>query len=345
MKACIFYEAGNVKVEEIPTPDVLDGQVLVKTQAASICYSDIRVFRGLKSASSGVAIGHEAAGVVAAVGKNVSSVTPGQLVSVCPIIPCGGCYFCLRGLQNRCEHRQTLGYQQNGALAEYILAPEGLVSMGHLLPLDNSIDPAIAAMVEPFACALYSLETCKLKPGGTVTIIGCGPMGLIHLLIAKQMGASKIIMSDPVEERLQIARDLGATVAINPNEIGLKEVVGELTRGIGSDLSIVSVGDVSAVEDGIQVTRKQGYINIFGGLPPGSELTVDPNQIHYDELFLTGTQNAPTEHYSRAAALLQVLPETEKLITSRVPLVNAPDIFTQRIALQGLKTIVEFPEI
>jgi L-iditol 2-dehydrogenase len=343
MKACIFHEAGNVKIEEIPTPDVLDGQVLVKTKAASICYSDIRVFRGLKSASPGVAIGHEAAGVVEAVGKNVSSVVPGQLVAVCPIIPCGGCYFCLRGLQNRCEHRETLGYQQNGALAEYILAPEGLVTMGHLLPLDASINPEVAAMVEPFACALYSLETCKLRPGGTVCIIGCGPMGLIHLLIAKQMGASKIIMSDPVEDRLQTARDLGATIAINPQNINLKEIVDELTLGIGADLSIVSVGDITAVEDGIRVTRKQGYINIFGGLPPGSELVVDPNKIHYDELFLTGTQNAPTEHYSRAASLLAVMPGTERLITSRVPLANAPDIFTQRIALQGLKTIVEFP--
>jgi len=344
MKACIFHEAGNVKIEEIPTPDVLDGQVLIKTKAASVCYSDIRVFRGLKSASSGVAIGHEAAGIVESVGKNVSSVVPGQLVSVCPIIPCGGCYFCLRGLQNRCEHRQTLGYQQNGALAEYILAPAGLVTMGHLLPLDASINPEVAAMVEPFACALYSLETCKLRPGGTVCIIGCGPMGLIHLLIAKQMGASKIIMTDPVEERLQTARALGATIAINPQKTNIKDVVDELTLGIGADLSIVSVGDVSAVEDGIRVTRKQGYIIIFGGLPPGSELVVDPNKIHYDELFLTGTQNAPTEHYSRAASLLAVMPEAEKLITSRVPLANAPDIFTQRIALQGLKTIVQFPE-
>ena len=342
MKACIFHGPGNLSIEELPIPTPGPGEVLIKAQAASLCFSDIRVYKGEKAANSGVVIGHEAAGVVVQVGKGVTKVREGDVVAVCPVVACGRCYFCVRGKQNRCVDRWTLGYQGNGALAEYILAPEPLVSQGHLLKVPSGMPADLAAMVEPFACALYSLEVCRVQHGGTLAIIGSGPMGLIHLLIARAIGCATIIVSDPLEDRLAIAQELGATATVNPTRDDLHKTVLELTDGLGVDAAIISVGNVAAIQSGLRVVRKQGFVNIFGGLPPGSVLPLDPNLIHYDELFLTGTQNAPTDQYARAVPLLASIPQARRLITHRFPIADAPKAFEARMAMAGLKTMIDF---
>ena len=342
MKACVFRGPGNLTVEELPTPEPGPGEVLVQTQTASLCFSDIRVYRGEKYADSGVVIGHEAAGVVAKVGEGVNGFSNGDQVALCPILACGECYFCLRGKRNRCVSRTTLGYQVNGCLAEYILAPRDLVSQGHLLKVPPGMPADLAAMVEPFACALYSLEVCHVRPGGSLAIIGAGPMGLTHLLIARAMGCATIVMSDPIEERLAIAQELGATAAVSPRTDDLRETVLELTDGIGADAAIVSVGNVPAIEAGLQAARQQGYVNIFGGVPPESVLSLDPNLIHYNELFLTGTQNAPSEQYARAVHLLATIPQARRLLTHRFTIDEAPKAFESRMAMEGLKAVIDF---
>lgn len=342
MKACVFHSPGNIKVEDLSIPEPRFGEVLLQTQAASICFSDVRVYRGEKHANPEVVIGHEASCVVVQVGNGVTTVEEGERVALNPIVACGQCYFCIRGKRNRCANRWTLGYQGNGVLSEYILAPEELVSQGHLLKIPDHMSADLAAMVEPFACALYSLEVCQLTPGGSLAIIGAGPMGLIHLLIAKAMGCNNITVSDPLEDRLSLARELGATSTVNPSRDNLQQTILDATSGIGVDASVVSVGNVAAIEAGLQVARKQGYVNIFGGVPPGSVLSLDPNLIHYNELFLTGTQNAPSEHYARAVPVLDSIPEAHRLITDRFTIDEAPKAFEARIAMEGLKTIIDF---
>ena len=197
-------------------------------------------------------------------------------------------------------------------------------------------------MVEPFACALYSLEVCRVQPGASVAIVGAGPMGLTHLLLANAMGASRVILSDPVPERRAIAKDLGATQVVDSSPGRLMEAVLDHTHGLGADVVIVSVGNVEAIEVGLGVARKQGFINIFGGCPPESIIRLDPNLIHYSELFLTGTQNAPVDHYRRAVEVLSVLPRAEDLITQRLPLVRIGEAFQTRLEMEGLKTVIDF---
>ena len=342
MKACVFHSPGNLSVEELPTPEPGPGEVLLQTQAASLCFSDIRVYRGEKEADAGVVIGHEAAGVVVQVGQGVTAVQEGDRVALDPIVACGECYFCIRGKRNRCVNRWTLGYQGNGGLAEYILAPQELVSQGHLLKVPPGMPADLAAMVEPFACALYSLEVCQVRAGGSLAIIGAGPMGLTHLLIARAIGCATIVVSDPLEDRLAIAQELGATATVNPKSDDLQKTLLDLTDGIGADAAIVSVGSVPAIEAGLQAARKQGYVNIFGGVPPGSVLPLDPNLVHYNELFLTGTQNAPSEQYARAVPLLASIPQARRLITYRFTIDEAPKAFESRMAMEGLKAVIEF---
>jgi len=342
MKACVFNGPRNLTVENLPDPKVNSQEVLIKTAAASLCYSDIRVYKGEKSAALGVVQGHEIAGTVLDIGDDVNNVKIGDRVAVCPIIACGGCYFCIRGLRNRCLDRSTLGYQVNGGLAEFVLVPAQIVDLGHVLKLPESLSFDVASMTEPFACALYSLEACKVVAGGSLVIVGAGPMGLTHLMLAKAMGVSNIVISDPVEARLKFAKEMGADITINPKTENLLTSVKSVTRGVGADAVIVTIGNVNAIEEGIKLARPQGYVNIFGGSPPGSIVSLDPNLIHYSELFIMGTQNANPEHYARALEFLSVLPDAGKMFTHRFSIDHAPKAFQARLDMDGLKAVIDF---
>jgi len=315
---------------------------LVRSEAASLCFSDIRVFRGEKKATPGVVLGHEVAGIVSAIGPDVAGIALGERVAICPIIACGACYFCIRGKRNRCLDRRTLGYEADGGLAEYVLAPRELVSLGHVLKVPQGLPWDLACQMEPFACSLYSLETCRIGPGTSLAIIGAGPMGLTHLLIAKAMGCSTIVVSDPVESRLAVAAELGASTVVNPQRDVLKDSVLKMTDGLGADAAIVTVGNTTAIKDGLEVVRKQGIVNIFGGCPPGSTLALDPNLVHYNELWVTGTQNSNPEHYQRALTLLTSIPHAQRLITHRFSIDEAPGAFELRSQMEGLKAVVDF---
>ena len=137
-----------------------------------------------------------------------------------------------------------------------------------MIKIEPSLDYELAVMTEPIACVLNSLETCRLRPGDVVFVIGAGPMGLAHLLLAKALGASKVIMSDPMPERRAAAEAMGATLCIDPTRHSVRQEVLAATGGMGADVGILSVGAGDAIEEGIQAMRKQGFFNLFGGVPP-----------------------------------------------------------------------------
>jgi len=342
MTACVFHGPGKVAVEKIPKPEVGPGDVLMQVKATSICASDIRVFKGEKSARKGVIQGHEVAGVVAEVGSEVAGYSVGEAITVCPILACGRCYFCMIGRRNRCASRTTLGYDENGGLSEYMLIPQQLVELGHILKVPAGLPLEIASMTEPFACALYSLEVCQVGAGSSLLIVGAGPMGLTHLLIGRALGCSTIIVSDLMDSRLQAAQSLGADLCLDPTRQDVKKAVLEATAHQGADAVIITVGNVEAIGQGLDAVRKEGYVNLFGGFPPGARYVLDPNLIHYNEVVLTGTQNATPDHYRRALSLLTIMPKAKDLITHRFHITEAVGAFEARLALEGLKSVVTF---
>lgn len=342
MKACIFHEPGRISVEEVPDPRPGPGEVLLKVRAASICYSDIRVYKGLKKARPGVIPGHEIAGVVAAVGPGVEAFREGQRLVVCPILACGECYYCLQGKRNRCLDRRTLGYQEDGGLAELVVLPRRLVELGHLFSVPEGLPLERACLTEPTACTLNSLETCRAGAGGSLGIIGAGPMGLTHLLLARTMGVSRILVSEPVAERREYARRWGASRVVDPASEDLRRAALELSDGLGLDAAILTIGAAELVPETIRLVRRQGYVVLFGGFPPGASVPLDPNLIHYDELHLTGAQSAPPECYPRALHLLTIIPEMDGLITHRFAIQEATKAYETRLAGQGLKSVVVF---
>lgn len=308
--------------------------------ATAICYSDIRVYKGLKHARPGVIPGHEIAGVVSATGAGVTGISPGDRVALCPIVACGRCSFCLSGRRHRCPERRTLGYDDDGGIAEALLVPAALVSLGHVLPVPPELPLQRACLTEPLACVLNSLETCGLAAGGSIAIVGSGPMGLLHLLLAKRLGAATIIVSEPDEERAAVARRSGATRVVDPRNVGLTTAVLDATDGRGADAVVVTAGLPEVLDESLAATRRQGVLSLFAGFPPGTSVPFDPNAVHYSEVRVTGSQNAAPEQYRRTLQLLATMPEIDAVTTHRFSLPEAAGAYEVRLREEGLKSMV-----
>ena len=340
MKALVFHEPERISVDDVAEPVPAAGEALVRVVAAAICHSDIRVYKGQKHARPGVIPGHEIAGVVESLGAGVEGVGVGDEVVVCPIIACGRCAFCLLGRRHRCLERQTLGYDEDGGLAEYLLAPATLVASGHLLPVPDRLPLQRACLTEPLACVLNSLETCNVGAGSSLAIIGGGPMGLLHLLLARALGAGVVIVSEPDEARAEVARRLGATAVLDPRRDDLAAAVKERTAGLGADAVIVTAGLADVVAESLECSRPQGVVNLFAGFPPDTSVPFDPNVVHYKEIRLTGSQNASIDQYRRTLQLLPNLAEIEEVTTHRFPLAEATEAYHVRLRGEGLKSMV-----
>lgn len=340
MRALIFDRPGDIRVDDVPTPDPGPGEVVIAVGAASVCASDLRVYRGEKYAKPGVVPGHEFAGTVVALGDGVDRLRLGDGVAVYPIIACGGCDFCRRGLRNRCTSRRTLGYDANGGLAEQVLLPAPLVAQGHAVKLAAGADWGRAALTEPTACVLNSLESCRFRAGVSVAVLGAGPMGLLHVLLARALGAGEIIVAEPVKVRREAASDIGASVVCDGHPDELRAIVDEATGGNGCDIVIVSVGLNGLTETALQVAGRQSSVNLFAGFPPESTALVDVNDLHYREVSLTGTQNATPDQFRRTAALLPSLDAVDRIVSHRFALSSADRAYTSREDPSVLKTAV-----
>jgi L-iditol 2-dehydrogenase len=261
-------------------------------------------------------------------------------VALCPIIACGRCFYCVRGLRNRCLKRITLGYEENGGLSQYLLVPSAIVSLGHVLAVPEGLSSEAATLMEPLACVLNSLETCRLAPGGSLLLLGAGPMGLLHLLLARALGAATVLVSEVNEGRLQQARRLGASLALNPERDDLGEAVLGATDGLGVDAVVVTTGVPSLVDPALGAVRRQGTVSLFGGFPPDSTVPLDPNLVHYSEVTLTGSQNATPDQYHRALHLLTVMPRAAEINTHRFPVEEGRQAYESRVGMDGLKSLV-----
>lgn len=345
MRATVFNAPGNVTVEERPRPEPGPGELRIRVGAASLCASDVRVYRGEKHAMAGVIPGHEIAGVIDRLGEGVSGLAEGDRVIVCPILACEKCRFCLVGRRNRCLERRTLGYDLDGGFAEYLLVPEVLVRTGHVLRIPAQLSLDIAALSEPAACVLASLDLCGVGAGSSMAIVGAGPMGLLHLLLGRTAGAGPIIVSEPNPARREIARRWGADLVVDPAAEDVTKGVLGMTDGYGADAVIVSVGVAELVPPALALVRKQGAVNLFAGFPPNSSIPFDPNLVHYGEVILTGSQNATTDQYRRTVAMLASVPHIDEVVTNRYDVEHGPEAYSSRLAMDGLKSLVQFPGV
>ncbi|MFA7249801.1 MAG: alcohol dehydrogenase catalytic domain-containing protein [Dehalococcoidia bacterium] len=346
MRATIFHAPGNVTVEDRPSPVAGPGAIRLRIAAASLCASDVRVYRGEKHAAPGVIPGHEVAGVVDQVGEGVEGIREGQRVIICPIVACNRCRYCLLGRRNRCEKRLTLGYDLDGGFADYLVVPPAIVGTGQVFEVAPDLPLDIAALTEPAACTLASLELCEVRAGTSMAIVGAGPMGILHLIMGQALGAGPIIVSEPIAERREIAKRWGADLVLDPAKDDVKGAVRSATGGLGADAVIVSVGIADLVAPALDLARPQAVVNLFAGFPRGgAPVPFDPNLVHYSEVLLTGSQNATADQYRRTLRLLRTVPHIDEVVTNRYTVETSPEAYTARLAMNGLKSLVQFPGV
>ena len=282
MMAAVLYGKENLQVEPIAVPHIQAGDILVRVRVALTCGTDVKVFRRGYHARMIVppaVFGHELAGDVVALGEGVTRFFPGQRVVAANSAPCDQCYFCRRGLENLCEDLLF----NNGAYAEYIRIPARIVARNtYEIPAEVSYQDA--ALVEPLACVLRGLEETGLRAGDSLAIIGLGPIGLMFVRLAKLYGA-RVIAIGRRKTQLDRAAAAGADELISTEHASRPaEIVRQLTGGRGADVAIEAVGNPETWDWAVDMVRRGGTVNFFGGCPNESRVSLDTSLLHYSEI-------------------------------------------------------------
>lgn len=340
MKAAVYYGPEDVMVEELEVPKIQDNEVLVRVRICGVCATDVKtILVGHPMIKPPTVLGHEIAGEVIDVGKNVTEHRVGDRVVVAPYVPCGACYYCQHEQHTLCS-RLFERTPTPGGFSQMVKVPSNIVEKGTLLiPADVSYEEA--AFTEPLACCLHGMEECHIGVGHTVAIVGDGPMGLMHLQLANVAGARKVIMSGRLDERLNVAKELGADVIVNETKEDPVKKVTDETEGRGADVVIVAVGSAAAAEQGLKLVRRGGTVNFFGGFPSGTEFKLDPNLIHYSEVKLTGTFGFSHADFVKSLQLISKRKvDVKKLITHKFRLDQVLDAVKISAQLKGLKVLL-----
>ena len=345
MLAAVLHDQEDLRVQEVPTPCISEDEVLLRCRAVSICGTDMRIHRVGHSRlppKTRRILGHELAGEIAEVGRNVEDLAEGMRVAVAPNFGCGACRMCRRGWFHLCPEYGAIGLTTDGGMAEYVRIPKIAVQQGCLLEMPADLTFEEAAVNEPLACVYNGQTRCPTQAGDVVLIVGAGPIGMMHVLMARLAGPARIIVANRSAPRLEMARRLGVADRIDTSQHDLVEAVTELTGGRGADVVIVACPSPEVQEQAVELAADHGRINFFGGLPKGAEpIRLDSNRIHYKELIITGSHGCCTEHCRRALELQgDKAVDLRPLITNVFALSEADRAMAAALDGKGFKTII-----
>ncbi len=301
MKAAVFYEKHDLRIEEVPYPTVGAGEALIRVRACGICGTDVHIFEGDEGAAAtprGTVLGHELAGEVVEIGPGVTSVRPGDRVCVDPNKLCGECDYCKGGMGHFCRSMIGIGTTVNGGFAEYCVVPES-----QLYPFSEKLDYEKAAMCEPVACCLHGMDMCDIHPGDTVMVIGGGMIGLIMLQLARLSGAARLILLEPVAEKRGMALTLGADIVLDPTSEDVQAYLA--ANGIDRIGCVIEcVGRTATMASAIAYAGKKSTVMLFGLTAPGDTLPIKPFELFKKEIVLKASYINPYTQ-KRALALIE----------------------------------------
>jgi len=307
-KSAVWESPNKLMVKELAIPQVGQRELLIKVHACAICGSDLRTLKhGNPRVQSGQIVGHEISGTVVKVGAEVTKFKVGDRLSIGADVPCGKCIHCLSGRANCCDTNYAIGHQFEGGFCEYMLLNELVVSFGPVKVLSANTNMDDAALAEPLACCINGYERCHMNEGKSIVVFGAGPIGLMLCMLGFEYRASKIILIDPNQKRLDFAKNrVGNIITLCPSEMNVVSEVMSLTEGTGADLIFTACPSVEAHEQAIQMVAKRGVVNLFGGLPAGSKhIVLDSNYIHYREAYITGSHGSTPEQHAKAVDLIE----------------------------------------
>ena len=341
MTAAVLYGKEHLRIETVEVPKLGRGDVLVRVRAALTCGTDVKVFRRGYHARMIVPpalFGHELAGDVVALGDGVRGFSVGQRVVAANSAPCGQCFYCLRGQENLCEDLLF----NNGAYAEYIRIPERIVQKNmYEVPAGASYQDA--ALVEPLACVLRGLEETGLRAGDTIAVIGLGPIGMMFVRLAKAVYGARVIAIGRRRPQLGRAKKMGADEAIlNSDGADVEGPVRELTGGRGADVVIEAVGLPELWQLAINLLRRGGVVNFFGGCPSETQIRIDTSLLHYSELSLKASFHHTPALIRKALDVISRGCVSAKDLVNRVePLTNLLQVMQHLMSHNGhLKTAI-----
>lgn len=345
MRALVYTGPERLEVADWPDPEPEPGGAVLRVLACGICGTDLRIQAGRHRAypdGTRRVPGHEIVGEVVAVGEQVTVHAVGDRVFVAPNLGCGRCPACRLGRVNLCVDPSAFGITFDGGFAELLAVPAAAVAQGNLLTVPERLDAAATSAVEPLACVLRGQRAVGVSAGDRVLVCGAGPIGLLHVLLARSAGA-RVLVSEPAERRRVQAAEFGAEVLIDPSSEDLEARVLDATDGLGADVVITAVPVAAVQEQALSLAAIGGRLNFFGGLSrDASMISIDSNLIHYRELKITGTTANDTDDCRRALELMtsgEV--DLRSLVTARFPLAAGTDAFAAAATGQNLKVVIE----
>ena len=342
MKAIMFYKPQDIRYEEVTIPQLAEGEVLVKVEAALTCGTDVKTFRRghpvlIKKTPSG--FGHEFSGAVAEIGEGVENFKVGDRVVCANSAPCGECFYCKREEYNLCENLNLL----NGAYAEYIVIPERIVKKNTIILPDN-LPFYKAAFTEPLANVVHGVERTNIKPGQSVGVIGIGPIGLMFARLAKLKGA-RVIVAGRNPEKLRLAEDFAhADEVVNLRKYENPEKIfkdfSEEKKGL--DIVVECVGLPEIWEKAFSCVRPGGTVHFFGGCSSNTTVNFDTNKMHYGDIKLISVFHHTPKYFRQALDLIASGKiEVEKLITDTLPLEKVEYAMEQHIKGDAIKFLIK----
>lgn len=333
MRASFFLGKGSFQVREAQRPRAGKGEVVIQNMVCGVCGTDVHIFHGEPGSADvnpPVVLGHEYSGLVVEVGEGVTSLKPGDHVTVDPNIYCGKCDHCRGGKKQLCESMEAIGVTRDGGFEEYSVVPEAQAfRLAPELPLE------FGAMAEPVACCLHGIDRAGIKAGDVVCVVGGGAIGLIMVQLARLSGASEIILSEPNEKRRQVGLSLGAAHGVDPTAPGAMEPY--LER---ADVVIECVGNLPAVESAFQYAKKGAVIVLFSVPQVEAAFPLPLFDVYKKELTIKGSFVNPDTH-QRAVDLLNAgRLDFSQIITHRFPLDQLPEAIAMQMSDQSIKVVV-----
>ncbi len=327
MKASVYYSKSDIRYEDVPVPEIGDGDILLRMKRCGLCGTDIHKAQH-QTVTGPIVLGHEVAAEVVKVGKRVTRFSPGDRVVTAIHVPCFSCHYCDRGHFTLCEQFKPT-HIEPGGFAEFIRLPELHVKhLTHHIPAGVSWEQA--AMVEPIGCCLYGLKKAAITPGCSVLVMGSGTIGLLSAQLASMMGAATVIVSDLSPFKLNLALKLGVTHAINPVEENLETRVGEITHGRGVDVVVIAAGVASLLPQAVDLLRRGGRVVVFSPFDHNNMVSIDAARFFRDEIAVIGTYSLSSYEMPEAVEIVR---------TNRI---NVDDMITHTFPLERLEEAIAF---
>ena len=342
MQAAVLAEPGMLLLQSTSRPACPPGGVLIKVKACGICSADVKMARSGHPALVYPRIpGHEISGLV--LESRHQAFREGERVQVAPGLRCGRCRHCRSGADNQCRDRQIIGFTRDGGFAQMLALPLTGDCFGQLTRLPDNLDFTTATLAEPLACCLHAQQRAAVGAGDRVMVVGAGPLGLLHLMLARKKGAGQVFMVEVDGARRQMAEKLGADLSLPPAPDVLDRAVRKATGGLGVDLLILACAG-RGVDAGLaQLVAAGGRILFFSGLP--ADLAVigpDANQVHYREWTFIGSYGCTAKANREAVALLAdpAFPAGQ-LISRRISMDQLSQTLKREPSRDGYKIVVE----